>query len=126
MYLTLNLGNSFPSLYSLHRALRDVENEITAKRTQLKELEEQLAYLRLKENHKRALDASSRITVDDYDEDEQGEEQQQQQQNVSQTDSAWPEPLVQYTVRYLRRERFIDQLCRFQQKKTPHKCKATT
>ncbi|KAI7850415.1 hypothetical protein BDC45DRAFT_518259 [Circinella umbellata] len=111
----------FPSLYSLHVALRDIESDLRNKHDQVQQIENQLARLQFKKTHAKAKKSSSRISFDDYDtsddehDDEEKEEQVEAHINSNKSKAEWSQSSVEYTIKYLRRERFFDKLHQFQE-----------
>ncbi|KAI9495562.1 hypothetical protein BDB00DRAFT_813821 [Zychaea mexicana] len=105
------------SLYALHVVLRDIESKLRSKHDQLREIESRLARLHFKDTHAKASKSSRRITFDDddsSDEDEVNQEKEKEPATASEG-KPWSQPVVDYTMKHLRRERFLDKLHHFQQ-----------
>ncbi|KAI9268124.1 hypothetical protein BDA99DRAFT_597940 [Phascolomyces articulosus] len=115
---------NFPSLYSLHVALRDIADTLRSKQDQLQGIESQLARLQFKETHTKARKSSGRIALDDSSDEEEEEEEEQEKERQHEkknekfkvkTEKSWSQTSCEYTANYLRRERFLDKLHQFQQ-----------
>ncbi|KAI8991887.1 hypothetical protein BDF20DRAFT_846974 [Mycotypha africana] len=90
------------SLYTLHRAIRDIELDIRRKKKDLDEAEERLAELTLEESSRRAKQASVGFTCDDLSDTD--EESSDDKQNVS-------KKTIKQTTMHIRRYNFMDKVC---------------
>ena len=82
-------------MYSLHRAVRDVERELVSKSKDIAELETKLADYRLTDSRQKA----KRMQLISDDEEEEEEEAKVTTESI------------QHTTRYLRRYNFMDHVC---------------
>lgn len=83
-------------MYTLHRAIRDIEREIIHKEEDLTELGEKIASIKLNDSRIKARRGANGISCDDLsDDDEEGD------------DKIKP-AVIEHTTRYLRRYQFLD------------------
>lgn len=99
------------TLYSLHRAIRDIQRDISARNNDLAELEDQLANMRLNESRRRARQSSAGFSCVDISDDEEEEEE------LGVSESA-----IQHTTRYIRRFNFLNQMCEQASARSPLEC----
>lgn len=99
------------TLYSLHRAIRDIQRDIFARNNDLAELEDQLANMRLNESRRRARQSSAGFSCVDISDDEEEEEE------LGVSESA-----IQHTTRYIRRFNFLNQMCEQASARSPLEC----
>lgn len=100
--------NSELTLYSLHRAIRDVQREIVSRNNDLSELEEQLAMIKLNESKRRAQQSSGGFSCGDVsDEEEEGEISYE---------------VIKNTTRYIRRFNFLGDVYSQSGAKAPLQC----
>ncbi|KAI8069114.1 uncharacterized protein B0P05DRAFT_551606 [Gilbertella persicaria] len=93
------------SLYSLHRAVRDIERDMICKSKEVAELEENFAHFKLNDSRRRAKRVA--FTCDDLSDTEDEQEPQ------------ITEASIQHTTRYLRRYNFLDCVCEETSKRMP-------
>ena len=107
-------------------ALRDIESNLRNKHDQVQQIENRLARLQFKKTHAKAKKSSGRISFDDYDtsDDEEGGEEEEKKEkgeqvevqiNSDKSKTEWSQSSVEYTMKHLRRERFLDKLHQFQE-----------
>ncbi|KAL9558194.1 hypothetical protein MBANPS3_001014 [Mucor bainieri] len=84
------------SMYTLHRAIRDVEREIEHKQDTLAELGDQLAAIKLTDSRIKARRGAIGISCDDLSDSEQED------------DCHIKPEVIEHTTRYLRRYQFLD------------------
>lgn len=99
------------SLYSLHRAVRDIERDMTRKNYDICQLEEKLANIKLNDSKRRARHSSVGFTCGDISESEE----EGLQINIS---------AIEHTTRYLRRYNFLDTVCNETSSRGPLEAKA--
>ncbi|GAN08962.1 hypothetical protein MAM1_0234d08482 [Mucor ambiguus] len=87
------------SMYTLRRAIRDIEREIVHKEDTLTELGDQLAAIKLRDSRIKARRGAIGISCDDLSDSEQEEDAQ---------DSRIKPAVIEHTTRYLRRYLFLD------------------
>lgn len=81
-------------MYSLHRSIRDIEREITAKNKDITELEERLDKVKLNDGKGKDKASNSGISCDDVSDSEDEE-------TISRE-------VIERTTRYIRRYNFLD------------------
>lgn len=96
------------TLYSLHRAIRDIQRDISARNSDLADLEDRLANMKLNESRRRARQSSAGFSCMDMSDDEDEEEEL----GIS-------EAAIQHTTRYIRRFNFLNQMCEQASKRAP-------
>lgn len=89
-------------MYTLHRAIRDVEREIAHKEDSLTELGDQLAAIKLTDSRIKARRGAIGISCDDLSDSEQEDDEQ---------DKRTKPAVIEHTTRYLRRYQFLDIVC---------------
>ena len=94
-------------MYSLYRAIRDIEKDVSLKKNDLEELEVRLANIKLKESRRRARQSSAGFSCVDVSDEEEEEEPP-----VSQS-------TIQHTTRYLRRFNFLNEMCELANNRAP-------
>ncbi|KAF1802522.1 hypothetical protein FB192DRAFT_1109428 [Mucor lusitanicus] len=90
------------SMYTLHRAIRDIEREIEHKEDTLTELGDQLAAIKLADSRIKARRGAIGISCDDLSDSEQEEDEQSRRLKPA---------VIEHTTRYLRRYQFLDTVC---------------
>lgn len=89
-------------MYTLHRAIRDIEREIEHKEDTLTELGDQLAAIKLADSRIKARRGAIGISCDDLSDSEQEEDEQSRRLKPA---------VIEHTTRYLRRYQFLDTVC---------------
>lgn len=87
------------SMYTLHRAIRDIEREIVHKQDSLTELGDQIAVIKLTDSRIKARRGAAGISCDDLSDSEQEEDKK---------DKRITPAVIEHTTRYLRRYQFLD------------------
>ncbi|KAI7883402.1 uncharacterized protein EV154DRAFT_605990 [Mucor mucedo] len=96
------------TLYSLHRAIRDIQREIVSRSNDLSKLEEQMAAIKLNENKRRAQQSSGGFSCGDVTDDEEEPEISLE--------------VIKNTTRYIRRFNFLRDVCSQSRSKGPLQC----
>lgn len=95
-------------MYSLHRAIRDIQREIVSRNNDLAELEGRLAVIKLDESIKHARQSSGGFSCEDISDDEEEHEID-------------PE-VIKNTTRYIRRFNFLRDVCSQAHTRAPLQC----
>lgn len=99
------------TLYSLHRAVRDIQKDIVSKKNELTELEEKLANVKLNDSRRKAQRSATGFSCLDISDNEDDDEEEE----VS------PET-IEHTAKYFRRFNFLGELCDKTIARTPLQC----
>lgn len=97
------------TLYSLHRAVRDIQRHIVLRNSDITQLEETFANIQLNESKRRAKASSAGFSVEDLTDSEDEEEE-------------YAASTTQHTVRYFRRFNFMNDVCMKASTRAPLQC----
>ncbi|KAG2230634.1 hypothetical protein INT48_005902 [Thamnidium elegans] len=99
------------TLYSLHRAVRDIQKDIVGKKNTLTELEEKLANVKLNDSRRKAQQSTAGFSCQDVSDSEDDDEEEEVSTKV-----------IEHTAKYFRRFNFLGDLCDKTSARTPLQC----
>ncbi|KAI9361508.1 hypothetical protein BD770DRAFT_408646 [Pilaira anomala] len=99
------------TLYSLHRAVRDVQRDIISRSNEISELEEKLDNAKFNDSRRKAQQSTGGFSCEDISDSE--EEEESDGFNIA---------AIQNTTRYLRRFNFISDVCEKASTRSPLQC----
>lgn len=87
-------------MYSLHRAVRDIQKDIVGKKNELTELEDKLANVKLNDSRRKAQKSATGFSCQDISDSEDDDEEEEVSTKA-----------IEQTAKYFRRFNFLGDLC---------------